>query len=314
MSDLEGVASRITDETPMISLEHTGEILAYVDGAYVPGGEIIVEQSCEELIPDCTTEARESVLEIVRRATVTPRMCCDPPGLLVCSNGLLDLHTMSIESHSPLVRCRTKLDVEYDPCARAPQYTDMIYRILPDGPSREALHRAFGSALLRASCPPPAPALLLGGAAGVEGHDLVLGIMERVLGPRNVAHLRPSDVMHHPYMRSQLDGRIASISRYNTVSELLHVAHGRGILASPALAVQQKGAGQYLIPNHARLFLSCNDPRPPARILSHFGCVIRFSDCGDCGADSDLDSLLAGPERSGILNLLIEAAGGGAIQ
>lgn len=67
---------------------------------------------------------------------------------VTCTNGVLDLSTMTFGPHDRGLLATKKLGVAYDPAARAPKWENFLSEVLPDAGMRNYLQRAIGYTLL----------------------------------------------------------------------------------------------------------------------------------------------------------------------
>jgi len=85
-------------------------------------------EKCEEYGPSCTDSHVKSVSALARRKLFTPADWWDrqDAGVLICSNGVLNLKTMQIEPHNKEHYATTGLGYDYDPTAKCDNFTQAL--------------------------------------------------------------------------------------------------------------------------------------------------------------------------------------------
>lgn len=121
-------------------------------------------------------------------ATVAAGLDRDPY-LLNCSNGTLDLHTLTLRPHDPADRITKACRADYDPAATSPEWDQFLARVLPDEAVRAYLQRFVGVALVGAV---REQEFTIATGPGANGKGVFYGAVSHALG--DYAHTAESDL------------------------------------------------------------------------------------------------------------------------
>jgi P4 family phage/plasmid primase-like protien len=113
----------------------SGEILLYEDGAYKFGGELKLASMIQDMGGmGCTNNVVEEVLGMIRRKTRCSFLDFDTdPYRISVKNGILDIRTGELETHTPEYLTVVQLPVRYDPKADCPEVKRFLSQIVaPD--------------------------------------------------------------------------------------------------------------------------------------------------------------------------------------
>ncbi len=133
-------------------------------------------------------------------ATVAGRLDADPY-LLNCSNGTLDLHTLTLRPHDPADRITKVCRAAYDPAATSPEWELFLARVLPDEAVRSYLQRFVGVALVGAV---REQEFTIATGPGANGKGVFYGCVHHALG--DYAHTAESDL----FMTTKANANAAS--------------------------------------------------------------------------------------------------------
>lgn len=101
------------------------------------------------------------------------------PSKITCDNGVIDLDTMTFGPHDRSLLATRKLNVFYDPDAKAPGWNKFLEQVLPDPAVREYLQRAIGYTLLGK---PTAKAIFMLHGESNTGKSQIINAMMALFG------------------------------------------------------------------------------------------------------------------------------------
>lgn len=157
-------------------------------------GNIILDEAASIADKDTRKDAIRWALRSESAATVTaalklagsdPLIATDPgqfdahPWLLGARNGVLDLRTGRLQSHSPDLLLTKQTNAIFDHRAEAPRWLAFVESVLPDQSLRSFVQRSLGCALVGEV---REHALWLAVGTGANGKSTLLGAVQHVLG------------------------------------------------------------------------------------------------------------------------------------
>ena len=255
---------------------------------------------------------RHEITNTIRARTYADREIFDSDhSRITVENGVINLETMQLEPHDPARPSRIKLNAAYDPDAKSPAYDRFIESVLPDGEDRTTIHELFGSALLRRSLNLEKITMMVG--EGLNGKSTLLNLMNDVLGKKNVSHVSIHDLINHRFFRSDLDGKLANIYADISDDDLHHMGVIKSLVTGETVTVEKKHTRQFDIDSHAKMFFSCNrlpEIQEDSDAVFRRFVIVEFmaSFEGDAQDPHLAERLSTDGEKSGILNILLEAA------
>lgn len=192
---------------------HTLYVYDADKGIYRPRGERFVRNKAEDVLGEiCDTNAsNEIVAKIERKNSVDwwEMQDIEPnPYRIVVENGILDLRTLELDSHTPDEYHRTRLDVEWDEDAECPEIDSFFHDIVDDS-DVETLYRILGHALVK-DMPAEKAALLVGD--GKNGKSTFLSLVEGFLSSRNISGRSLQELTSDRWAPADLRGSLANIS------------------------------------------------------------------------------------------------------
>lgn len=123
-------ADLIDDEYYIKPIRDTGVVYFYdfSKGYYVRKGDRYLEQIIQDKLQDKwnINRARNVRKNVIARNWVSQNQFSPPPGKVCVRNGVLDLRTRTLESHSPDYYFTARLDVEYDSEAETELWDEFI--------------------------------------------------------------------------------------------------------------------------------------------------------------------------------------------
>lgn len=151
--DTSGAADRAGKEVRAAIYADASRMMASAAAAINAGGtvgpttaDVLVkwaEKSSSHARLDAMLNEARSEVEIAAKATDFDR----DPWLLNVANGTIDLRDGEIRKHRQADMITLLSDVEYDPCAQAPEFEIFLAHVLPDQEVREWAQRYLGYAL-----------------------------------------------------------------------------------------------------------------------------------------------------------------------
>lgn len=267
---IDNVAKVLMKNHNFVTLRKTEKILLYNGKIYDSlQAETIIKEETNKLIPNCTKHNRSEVIDKIRVLTYTDLEDFDKdPNLITVENGILNLETLELKSHTPEHLSQVLLPVEYN----KPE-TDNIEENLKDTLFMKYLTSSFtvnekfrqedfetvleiiASPIIKRHIDEKA-FMFLGN--GENGKSVCLSYIESLLGKQNVTHIPLQKIASDKHMSADLDGKSANIFSDLEKNELRHTGEIKDIVSGEGLQVQKKYKDPFTLYPFCKLLFSCN--------------------------------------------------------
>jgi len=297
----------------------TGNLLyRYRDGVYLPDAERYIAHTVKQLLLAWDKSAHWSIQLVEQVAAYIAADAADlwdePPHTVInLANGVLDLASGTLFSHTPAIRTTLQLPVHYDPHADCPQWDAFFAAVLPpDVVAASVIWQLLGSLLLPST--DAHQAVLLSGPGG-NGKGALLAAIRAFLGARNVSSLNLDQIAHERFAAAQLFGKLANICDDLSSRHLSDTSLFKRIVGGDPILADRKHREPITFRPFARLLFSANEYPQSADASSGFydrwvviPCTQAFRGQRGEIARHVLDAQLAAPqELSGVLNRALAA-------
>jgi len=129
--------------------------------------------------------------------------------LLNLKNGMFNLDTLELISHSPDFKSTIQLPVTYNPVAKCDKWLESLKGIFPDDIEKaDILQEFFGLCLTKETKYEKA---LFAIGEGANGKSTILHILQQILGKRNYSSV-PLELFNNPHYTANFYNRLANIS------------------------------------------------------------------------------------------------------
>jgi len=181
------------------------------EGIYEPRGKHFVEKQLEKAAGDYVTNqvTNEIIQKLKRMSTERGPAFERDPHRLVVANGVLDLHTGTLDPYSPTEYHRQKLDVRWNPDAGDPDAIDEFLHDVVEDSDVTTLYRLIAHTIYKEYVGEKA-AILIGG--GQNGKSVFLDLIESFLGQYNVVHRELQDFDDDDFAANNLEGKLANLA------------------------------------------------------------------------------------------------------
>ena len=292
------------------TLNDTKEILYYKDGIYQFGGDVIIKQECERIIPECSKYKVNEVMGIIERKTFESRKNFNNDlSKLVLANGIFDLVTFELSPFSPEFLSTIKVPIVYDPKATCPQFIKFLKAVLPDKKDIITVIEETSNILTTNKKNFEVSAIWIG--TGANGKSTLLKIIRGVIGQDNCSSISIHDIEEQRFAIAQLYSKLANISADISNDGLEGLSRYKQLVSGDGIQVEKKGKEPFDLYNFAKMFFSAND-MPNIKDNSDGAFrrifVTKFENTFLRGSNciQDLDKIILETEQSGIFNLVLE--------
>lgn len=300
-----------------ITMEDTDEIYYYLEGVYVPGGDIVIKKQAEQMVPNLENKTVSEILGTIKRRTYTPRKDFDVNmNMLNLKNCWLDISTGEIFEHTPLRLSKVQIPIFYDPSKTCPRFNHFLRQCLPEPKDVYTVYEQFASCLLRTS--KFAKAFMHVGQ-GSNGKSVFLNVIKRCLGYENISHVSIHAIEENRFAPASLDGKLANIYADISNEELNSAGIFKNIVTGDPVQVEKKNKNPFDLINYAKMFFSANQIPivydESDGFFRRFMIIewnVKFTERGEDNTlkinENLIDELTNEEEKSGILNMLISFA------
>lgn len=179
-------------------------------------------------------------------------------GKMNFSNGVLDLKTMKLSSHSKKYGFRYKLPYGFDESAKAPVFESMLNKITgQDEKLNELILEFMGYALSNDECWTQKCLVLVG--SGANGKSTFIDVLKALVGPDSYSAISMDDLNKNEYNRQSLDGKLFNISEETPTRGLANSSLFKNLVTGGELLVRAPYEKPYTMRNKAKMIFTCNE-------------------------------------------------------
>ncbi|MGD9672127.1 MAG: phage/plasmid primase, P4 family [Candidatus Nitrosocosmicus sp.] len=245
-----------------ITLEESKEILYYCEGAYVSGGDIVIEKVAEELFG--YSLANKDIAEIkghIMRKTFHKRSELDNDiNIVNLENGLYYIDKDELKEHSPHYLSINQKPISYDKNATARLFGKFLEQVLYPAEIRTAVE-SMAYTFYRDS---PFEHLFILYGEGGNGKSVFTGLLTALHGERNVSNVSLHSITNNTFALSDLefkdvnvDTELSNVGAKDT-SNLKKLTGGR----KQPVRIERKNQHARDTLLHTKLFFNTNQINP----------------------------------------------------
>ena len=285
-----------------------GKLYAYRRGVYAADGEARIESRVKALLKEWGKEwTQHRGREVVEYIRIDAPLLWDRPKLSTVNvaNGLLDLETGRLRSHSERYLSPVQIPVNYDEAADCPLTREFVRTTFPED-AQELAWEIFAW-LMRPDTSIQKAVLFTG--EGANGKSTFLAALAAYLGRANVVSLSLQKLETERFMPARLVGKLANICPDLPSTHLEDTSMFKAITGGDMISAEYKHREGFDFIPFCRLVFSANHPPHSADSSPAFfrrWLVVPFTRLFE-GTDAvprvEMDRRLSDPvEQSGILN------------
>lgn len=275
---IDNTANELQKRLKFVTLRKTEEILVFNGKIYDSiQAETIIKEESEKLIPNCSEHDRKEVIHKIKAQTFDniERFDADP-NLITIDNGILNLETLELKSHTPEHLSRVLLPVEYHtPMFEINDETifDDIEKNLKNTSFWKFLKSSFtvngkfrkndfetvleiiASPIIKRHIDEKAFMFL---GQGENGKSVCLGYIGSIMGKKNIVSIPLQDIANDRFMCADLNGMSANIFPDLEQNELKHTGKIKAITTNEGIQAQKKYGQPFTLYPFCKLMFSCN--------------------------------------------------------
>lgn len=303
-------AKLIMSKTKFLTMKDTKEILYFVDGVYSFGGDILISEKCEKIIPDCSKYKVNEVIGIIQRRTFTDRKNINSNSeKIVLENGILDLINFTLSKHDSNFLSTVKIPIEYDPNAKCPKFIKFLQDCLNKPKDIITVIEEISNILTINKKNFEVSAMWIGD--GANGKSTLLKIIRGVFGRENCSNVSIHAMQNERFAISQLNGKLVNIHSDISRNELNNLGIYKQLVSGDPIPVEKKNKDPFDMTNFAKMFFSANE-MPDIKDNSDGAyrriIVTKWENQFVLGVNrvENYDRIILNEEKSGIFNMILQ--------
>jgi putative DNA primase/helicase len=302
-------AQMLLSQNNLVTMEDTGEVLAYERGVYQRDvASVLMKDALHTLQEKANNLGRSEILGYIKTETTVDRQSFDDfgEGIINVKNGLLDLTTLNLMPHSPKHYSVNQLPVNYDPEAQCPLWLEFLSEVLATEEERLTLQEFFGYIFFDGY--PIHKALMMLGS-GRNGKGTVMRVMAALVGSENCASLSIQQ-LEERFLASSLWGKMVNLGGDIPSTKLRDTSRFKGLTGGDIVKCDVKHRQSIDLRNRAKMVFSANKiPQTEDDEAAFFSrwLILEFLRSFEGEEDIHLTEKLTSPEElSGVLNWAAE--------
>jgi len=277
------LAERLMRENKFLTFEDNLEIIVYEnsEGVYAQNAHLFIAERVKAILDDKAMDfAVKEITNSIRRSTYFDRQKIfeQPNHYKPFKNGLFNLLTRKLEPFTSELIFFDKIDIDFIETADCPKFKKFLAEIVEtEKPSCVlVIQEWLGYCLLNDNR--FQKALLLYGSGG-NGKSVLLKVVERFLGGKNVAKISLQHLEKNNFAVARLFGKSANIFMDLPPQALAQTSNFKAIVTGDPVGAEKKGKDGFDYTPYCKMMFSCNEvPRTPDRTDAFFDrwIVLKF--------------------------------------
>jgi len=303
------LGDEILEKYYMFTHPRTKEIYVYSKGVWLPKGEEIIAYEVKESLGESFKQYYLNEVTAYIRASTYHQPEEPPANLINLKNGIYDLETDTLKSHSPNLYFFNQIPVEYNPDADCPKIKKFLDEVTGSEEDKQVLIEMAGFCLYRRYIFHKAVMLL---GEGSNGKSTFLNLLKEFLGKSNVSSRSLFDLVSNRFAKADLYGKLANIYPDLTDKALVQTGIFKMLTGGDPIEAEKKYRDPFIFVNYAKLLFSANKlpqvPKDDTYAFFRRWIIITFPNKfeGENCNPNLLDELTDPNELSGFLNLALE--------
>lgn len=189
-------------------------------------------------------------------------------GLINFQNGVLDLKTMEMHSHSPEYGFKYVLPFDYDPSANCPKFEQFLDEVtLEREDIKRVLIEFMGYSLAGVDPQLGQKALILHGD-GSNGKSVFIEILRALAGDDNYSTLSMGNEVNKLENRYQLQGKLFNVSEETPTNAMVESSVFKALVSGGEVQARKLYCDPFSMRNYAKIIMACNE-LPRSFDMSH---------------------------------------------
>ncbi|HDK42843.1 MAG TPA: hypothetical protein ENG87_05660 [Candidatus Pacearchaeota archaeon] len=236
------------------------EMWVYDKGIYVPQGKSFIKEFCRKVLEGAFTSHLSSmVIAKIEADTFInhdeffgTNYIYEVPLL----NGILNIKTKELSSHTPKKIFFNKIPIEYDPSQECPNVVEHLSTILKNPDDIPVLLEIFGYLLLKEYRVEKAVMFV---GAGRNGKSKTVELMKRFVGVENCSSLPLKALHEESFSLSELFGKMANLASDLSKTDLKETGMIKSLIGRDTIQAKRKFLRDLIFVNYAKMIFAANE-------------------------------------------------------
>jgi putative DNA primase/helicase len=256
--------------TPISDNGRGARIYAYENGVYMKGGESIVVDMCRGLLDEENNDNR--VDQVKKNITMSTKVEYDSLNvsamdLINVKNGMLEWSTGKLYPHDPKYLSVIQVNTIYDPAAKCDALDSFLDDILPKDEA-PIIEEYMGYLLTPDTSFEKCLAIV---GEGGNGKTTLMGVMQGVLGPKNISTFSIQHLSDERFSPAGLIGKLANFYDELPSTTIKDTSTFKMIVSGSEIKAEEKGQSPFSFKPFSRLVFATNKmPRANDRSQAFF--------------------------------------------
>jgi len=288
----------------------SGEILYYDNGVYVKGGEVIINQTAEDLYGYelANRHLAEIKGHIIRRTYRNRKELDADINIINLKNGLYNIVTGKLRMHTPEYISITQMPIKYNPNVKPKLFGLYLQQVLYPTEIRTAIE-LMAYTLYRDN---PYEIIVKLFGYGANGKGVFTGILTALVGYENVSNVPLSAMLKNHFALSDLENKYINIDNELPSTTIYDTTVLKKLTGRQPIRIERKNKDAYDVRLYAKLIFSTNKiPETADESDAYFRreVIIGFPNRFEGKADDSnlIRKLTTEEELAGIFNILVRA-------
>jgi putative DNA primase/helicase len=253
---VEKLVQKIMSRYQIKTLMDTEEMLYFKDGIYHKGGEQLIKVELEKIAGySIRINTRNEIIAHIKYRTMVKRDEFDNDNNIInVKNGLLNIMTGDLKTHTPEYLSLVQLPVSYNSGADCPNIIKFFSQVL----TKEGISmivRILGYCLVRSTRYERAIMLV---GPGRNGKSVLIKLIEALVGHENSSHASLQELLSDRFAGSDLYCKLVNTFADLEAAKLTNTGRFKTLVSGDSLRAQRKHQQAFSFRNYAKLIFSTN--------------------------------------------------------
>lgn len=232
------------------------EFFIYRNGIYLKDKRLLQKEIENEYKDESTTHKVKEVINKISRKTYIPREDFDKidPNIICVKNGVLDLLTLKLKSHSPEYNFTTQIPINYNKNKDCPKFKTFLSELLEENYIK-IIQEFFGISLFREYF--PKKAFIFVGETNT-GKTTLIKILYAFIAKENTSALDLQKISNNKFSIITLYKKYLNIHDDMNERDVANTGNFKILTGSGTFEGEYKFGDRFKFTNYAKLIFACN--------------------------------------------------------
>jgi len=236
------------------------EMWIYKEGIYIPQGKSFIKEFCRKILDSAfTSQLCNNIISKIEADCFIEHdnfFGTNYINEIPLINGVLNIRTREMTSHTPKRIFFNKLPIEYSPSAECPNVIEHFKTILKNDEDIPVLLELFGYLLLKEYKIEKAFMFV---GFGRNGKSKTIELMKRFVGPENCSSLPLRSLNEESFSLSELFGKMANLAADLSKTDLEDTGMIKALIGRDFIQAKRKYLRDLNFVNYAKMVFAANE-------------------------------------------------------